>query len=283
MADRGASTIVSSSDGTSGLTQSTTLLIAGGASGGGAGDLVGIGEGYHGGDGGCAIADITTSVSDFGDDGYDNRGGGGGYGGGGAGATDNEDSIVISYGGGGGGSYAAQAAVDPASTDCADLGHNSGEGHFILCYAILGARMWIDDNSVVMAMTKINRCTVLIGAAALAFVGIGTALAQTYGSQVMSPEERAQHRSTMRSLSPSEREAYRAEHHEVMKQRGKSMGLTVPDQPPVYGRGYGRRGPGYGYGPGPGYGYGPGYRYGCGGPGYGCGGPRFRSPYYGGW
>jgi hypothetical protein len=143
-------------------------------------------------------------------------------------------------------------------------------------------------------MTKIKRCTVLIGAAALAFVGIGTALAQTYGSQLMSPEERAQHRSTMRSLSPSDREAYRAEHHEAMKQRGESTGLTVPDQPPVYGRGYGRRGPGYGYGYGPqrgyGYGAGPGYGYGCGGPGYGCGGPgygrggpRFRSPYYGGW
>jgi hypothetical protein len=31
----------------------------------------------------------------------------------------------------GGGSYAAQATVDPASTDCSDLGHNSGEGDFI--------------------------------------------------------------------------------------------------------------------------------------------------------
>jgi len=153
--------------------------------------------------------------------------------------------------------------------------------------------MWIHCNNGVTAMTKIKSCAVLIGTAALAFVGMGTALAQTYGSQLMSPEERAQHRSTMRSLPPSEREAYRAEHHEAMEQRGESMGLTVPDQPPAYGRGYGRRGPGYGYGPGPGYGYGPGwgygygpgpgYGYGCGGPGYGCGAPRFQSPYYGDW
>lgn len=99
---------------------------------------------------------------------------------------------------------------------------------------------------------------------------IDSANAETYyGSQLMTPQERAEHRAKMRGLSPSEREAHRAEHHEAMKERAKSMELSMPDQPPAYGRGYGRRGPGYGYGRGtPGY-WGPGYGRRYGEPGYG--------------
>jgi len=60
-------------------------------------------------------------------------------------------------------------------------------------------------------------------------------------------------------LPPSEREAYRAEHHEAMKKRAESMGLSLPDHPSNYGPGFDRGGPGYGYGSGgPGY-WGPGY------------------------
>jgi len=60
-------------------------------------------------------------------------------------------------------------------------------------------------------------------------------------------------------LPPSEREAYRAEHHEAMKKRAESMGLSLPDHLSNYGPGFGRGGPGYGYGSGgPGY-WGPGY------------------------
>jgi hypothetical protein len=139
-------------------------------------------------------------------------------------------------------------------------------------------------------MANGGKCTVILGAAVLALVSFETAFAETYyGSQLMSPTERAEHGATMRSLSPNEREAYRAEHHEAMKKRAESQGLTLPDQPPTYGQGYGRGGPGYGYGRGvPGYGYGrggPGYGYGCGGPGYGygCGGPGYRGPNYGNW
>ena len=112
----------------------------------------------------------------------------------------------------------------------------------------------------------------IIGAAALALFYVGLASAQTYyGSQLMTPQERAEHRATMRSLPPSEREAYRAEHHEAMKERANSMGLSIPDQPPSYGRGYGRRSPGYGYGRS-----GPGYW----GPGYGRTGTRYWGPGY---
>ena len=167
--------------------------------------------------------------------------------------------------------------------------------------------------SEVSEMLNGKKMTMVLGAAVLALASIGAAFGQTYyGSQLMSPEERAEHRAKMRSLPPSEREAYRAEHHEEMKKRAESMGLSLPDEPPAYGGGFGRRGPGYGYGygrRGPGYGYGrggprylssdygygPGYGYGYGrrGPGYGYGrrGPGYsdwgdRGPYgpgYGDW
>ena len=139
-------------------------------------------------------------------------------------------------------------------------------------------------------MSNGGKYTVILGAAVLTLVCVKTAFAETsYGSQLMSPVERSEHRATMRSLTPSEREAYRAEHHEAMKQRAESMGLSLPDQPPTYGQGFGRGGPGYGYGRGgPGYGYGrggPGYGYGCGGPGYGygCEGPGYWRPEYRDW
>jgi hypothetical protein len=129
--------------------------------------------------------------------------------------------------------------------------------------------------------------TMTLGAAILALISIDAAFAQTYyGSQLMSPEERAEHRAVMRSLPPSEREAYRAQQHEAIKERAESMGLSLPDQPQAY-RGSGGRGPGYGYGRG-GRGYwGPDYRGPApwyGGPGYGA--LRHREGYgpgYGAW
>ncbi len=70
---------------------------------------------------------------------------------------------------------------------------------------------------------------------------------------------------------PSERETYRAEHHEAMKKRDESMGLSLPDQPPTYGPGLGRGGPGY-WGPG----YGDWYDRGSYKPDYGDWGPPVR-------
>ena len=107
-----------------------------------------------------------------------------------------------------------------------------------------------------------------------------------YGSQLMTPEEWARHRATLESLPPAEREAYRAQHHEQMRQRAEAMGLTLPSQPPPVGRGMG---PGMGRGMGPGYGWsspgpwGPGYGLGAGRPGWGpgMGGPGGRRG--GGW
>lgn len=65
-----------------------------------------------------------------------------------------------------------------------------------------------------------------------------------YGWQLMTPEERAAHRQTMRSLDTAEaREAYRREHHEAMRVRAAEQGVTLPEQPLPRGQGYGR-GPG---------------------------------------
>lgn len=68
-----------------------------------------------------------------------------------------------------------------------------------------------------------------------------------FGSQLMSEQERKEHRLQMRSAkSAEERERIRAEHHERMKLRAKERGMALPDDPPP-------RGMGGGMGPGPRY------------------------------
>ena len=75
---------------------------------------------------------------------------------------------------------------------------------------------------------------------------------QVYGSQLMTPEERAEHRPRMRAArTPQEREQIRMQQHERMKERAKARGLTLPDEPPMGGGGMGR---GWGMGPGDGSG-----------------------------
>jgi hypothetical protein len=100
-----------------------------------------------------------------------------------------------------------------------------------------------------------TKLTVLATAAVLgigAVIGAGPAVAQTaYGWQLMAPQEWAEHRAILRTLPYAERQAYRARHHEEMKQRAESKGLTLPDQPLFSGGGR-RTGAGA---------YGPGYRF----------------------
>ncbi len=72
---------------------------------------------------------------------------------------------------------------------------------------------------------------------------------QIYGSQLMSPQERAEYREGMRSATTlEERERIRDEHHESMKTRAREQGITLPDEPPQRGMGMGA-GPGRGLGP----------------------------------
>ena len=66
-----------------------------------------------------------------------------------------------------------------------------------------------------------------------------------YGYQLMTEQERAEHRAKMRSFNTeAEREAYRRQHHEMMQQRARAQGVTLPDDPMTRGQG---RGMGKGY------------------------------------
>ncbi|MFP3983248.1 MAG: hypothetical protein ACLFV2_06100 [Desulfurivibrionaceae bacterium] len=61
---------------------------------------------------------------------------------------------------------------------------------------------------------------------------------QIYGNQLMTQQERNEYRTKMRNAeSEEERERIRREHHEKMKDRARSRGLTLPDKPPVQGDG----------------------------------------------
>jgi len=64
-----------------------------------------------------------------------------------------------------------------------------------------------------------------------------------FGSQLMTEQERLEHRNRMRSFkTEQEREQYRLEHHKRMQERAKSKGVTLPDEPMMR--------PGGGMGPG---------------------------------
>jgi hypothetical protein len=76
--------------------------------------------------------------------------------------------------------------------------------------------------------------------ALLSFFGgfAGTSLAQiqdqerAYGWNLMTPEERVEHQTKMRTLKTAEeREQFRIEHHKKMQERAKEQGAIIPDQP----------------------------------------------------
>ncbi len=61
----------------------------------------------------------------------------------------------------------------------------------------------------------------------------GPAAADTvYGSQLMNPAERLEHRETLRRLSPEHRKIYRARHHEEMEKRARAFGYAMTPGPP---------------------------------------------------
>lgn len=64
---------------------------------------------------------------------------------------------------------------------------------------------------------------------------------QMYGWELMTPEERAEHRAKIRSFnSEEERERFRLEHHKEMEERARARGVTLPDMPSTsQGRGMG--------------------------------------------
>lgn len=53
-----------------------------------------------------------------------------------------------------------------------------------------------------------------------------------YGWELMSNQERIQHRETMRNFKTNEeRDRYRIKHHEQMQARAKEKGVSLPDMP----------------------------------------------------
>jgi hypothetical protein len=64
--------------------------------------------------------------------------------------------------------------------------------------------------------------------------------APIYGSQMMTDRERNEHREKMRNAKTlKEQEAIRSQHHDQMKERAKSRGMMLPDEPPARGMGNG--------------------------------------------
>lgn len=79
---------------------------------------------------------------------------------------------------------------------------------------------------------------------------------QIYGSQLMTTQERAEYRASMRNATTvEERERIRNEHHERMRERAEEQGYSLPDQPRDRGMSWGT-GSGGGMGPGGGMGRG---------------------------
>lgn len=106
-------------------------------------------------------------------------------------------------------------------------------------------------------MTNRNMKT-LLSALALGLMvsGAFAADAPIYGSQMMTNQERVEHRNKLRAAKTAEeREQVRLEHHEQMKLRAKERGVELPDSLPAQGAGMGgRMGQGGGMGPGGGMG-----------------------------
>ena len=61
-----------------------------------------------------------------------------------------------------------------------------------------------------------------------------------YGSQLMTQQERMEHRTNMQSMNTmEEREQYRIEHHKKMQVRAKQQGVTLPDALMMHKKGMG--------------------------------------------
>lgn len=108
-------------------------------------------------------------------------------------------------------------------------------------------------------MTK-NTVKIMLSAMALGLMTSGAIAVDEpiYGSQLMTNQERMEHRTKMNAAKTTqEREQVRMEHHEQMQLRAKERGMTLPDTPPARGAGM-RQGMGPGGGMGGGMGAGRG-------------------------
>ena len=63
---------------------------------------------------------------------------------------------------------------------------------------------------------------------------------QIFGSQFMTQQEQEEYLAKMRTAKTAEeREQFRKEHHERMKERAAKQGVTLTEDPPAKGRGMG--------------------------------------------
>lgn len=96
---------------------------------------------------------------------------------------------------------------------------------------------------------------VLFVAMAMMVMGVVSAQADddeaVYGREMMTEQERMEHRQKMRSMDGDEREAYRKEHHKTMQERAREQGKSMPDEPGERGKGL-NQGQGMGKGMGKG-------------------------------
>jgi len=98
-----------------------------------------------------------------------------------------------------------------------------------------------------IAMT--SRTLLAVAGAALCLLSGAAAAAgeTTYGSQLMTPQERIEHRNALRSRqTDAAREAYRSQQHERMQAPAQEQGARLPETPPARGAGANRRAAGMG-------------------------------------
>lgn len=82
--------------------------------------------------------------------------------------------------------------------------------------------------------------TALSGALLLSSGMVMAAEEQVYGNQLMTSQERAEHRNRMQAAnSQEERNRIRQEHHKRMQIRAKERGVSLPDEMPARGKGMG--------------------------------------------
>ena len=68
-------------------------------------------------------------------------------------------------------------------------------------------------------------------------------LGRGMGPKLMTEEEWKQHHEKMRTLKGEDRERYRRETHDKMRERAKERGIAMPAEPGPHGRGAGPGGP----------------------------------------
>jgi len=80
-------------------------------------------------------------------------------------------------------------------------------------------------------MSRINYAAIAITGILFLFTALPSmADDSVYGWELMTEQERNEHREKMQSMhTEQEREAYRIEHHKMMQERAKERGVSLPE------------------------------------------------------